>query len=158
MATARGAFILTEAAQMIPLIRRILRDVREARSRLCQIHRALAPLVEADRPDLVEERRRWRRRLADCLAEAGCLGIEITPGVRCEALIPFEHQWIGPQGDGKIRPAYFVYNDAQNTITQWFFSGWPNDRRKVNPRWWGQFRPAPSRRLQTKLQIKRQPA
>lgn len=166
MATTRGTFILTEAAQMLPLVRRILHDLREARSRLCQINRRLRQTalsedrdaIDPEREALVAERRLWREKLADCLAEAGFLGIEITSGVRCEALFPFEHQWIGPNGDGKLRPAYFVYNDAQNSITEWFFSGWPNDRRKVNPRWWRQFRPAPARRLQTKVQIKRQPA
>jgi hypothetical protein len=81
------------------------------------------------------------------LSEAAYLGVEITPGVRCEALFPFEHQWVGPQGDNKIRPAYFVYNDVQDTIHEWFFSGWPNDRRHVNAAWWRQFRPTPVSRL-----------
>lgn len=143
MAKTRGSFILTEAAQTLPLVRRILRDIREARSRLCRLDRS-RNVSSAER---AAERRRWREQLAACLAEAVYLGIEITPGVRCEALFPFEHQWIGPQGDNKIRPAYFVYNDSQETICQWFFSGWPNDRRQVNPAWWRQFRPTPAHRL-----------
>jgi hypothetical protein len=90
--------------------------------------------------------------LADALREASELGVEITPGVRCEALFSFDHQWIGPEGDNKIRPAYFVFNDAQATIEEWFFSGWPSDRRKVNPKWWHQFRQTPVPRLRIKRQ------
>jgi hypothetical protein len=60
----------------------------------------------------------------------------ITPGVRCEALFPFLHKWTGGRGDGRIRKAYFVYSDEQETIARWFFAGWPHDRRQVWPHWW----------------------
>lgn len=148
MTKTRGSFILTEAAQTLPLVRRILRDIREARSRLCRLERS----QRASASETAGERRRWRELLANCLSEAAYLGVEITPGVRCEALFPFEHQWVGPQGDNKIRPAYFVYDDAQATIHQWFFSGWPKDRRHVNSTWWRQFRPTPASRLKPSAQ------
>jgi hypothetical protein len=152
MAARRGTFILTEAAQRLPLVRRILRDVREARSRLSRIDRTLAGVGEASRRRIEIDREYFRQRLADALREASELGVEITPGIRCEALFAFDHQWVGPEGDNKIRPAYFVFNDAQSTIEQWFFSGWPSDRRKVNPKWWHQFRQTPAPRLRIKKQ------
>jgi hypothetical protein len=152
MAARRGTFILTEAAERLPLVRRILRDVREARSRLSRIDRMLTGLGEEARRRMEFERETYRRTLAEALRESSELGVEITPGIRCEALFAFDHQWIGPEGDNKIRPAYFVYNDAQSTIEQWFFSGWPSDRRKVNPKWWHQFRQAPVPRLRIKKQ------
>lgn len=124
---------------MLTLVRQILRDVRETRSRINRLDR-LCAVNKPARPEWLAERALCREQLRACLVEAESLGIEITPGVRCEALFPFQHQWVGPQGDNKLRPAYFVYSDAQTTITEWFFSGWPNDRRKVNPRWWRQFR------------------
>lgn len=152
MATRRGTFILTEAARTLPLVRRILRDIRESRSRLCRFDRLANQLDEESFAVYANERTRWRAKLAECLRESAELGIAITAGVRCEALFPFDHQWIGPQGDNKIRPAYFVFNDANGTIEEWFFSGWPNDRRKVNPKWWHQFRSTPAARMRIKKQ------
>lgn len=140
-------FILTEAAAMVPLVRRILVDVREARARIARLRRERQD-AELTKPDLARWRRRWRhwgRRLANCVDEACSLGVRITPGIRCEALFPFEHQWIGPAGDGKIRPAFFVYNDANPTIEEWIFAGWPNDRRTVCADWWKVNRPSPNR-------------
>lgn len=136
-------FILTEAAAMLPLVRQILIDVREARSRIARLRRERdrAELNNSERAMLNRQWRHWGRKLANCQDEAITLGVEITPGIRCEALFPFEHQWIGPAGDGKIRPAYFVYSDAHSTIREWFFDGWPNDRRPIWPSWWETYRP-----------------
>lgn len=147
MATKKETFILTEAAEMLPLVRRILRDIRQARSQISRCRRRPASVGTGAIHTVVDERRRWQDRLDLCLAEAAQLGIEITPGVRCEALFPFHHQWVGEEGDQKIRPAYFVYSDAEPTIRSWFFSGWPHDRRAVNARWWHQFRRTPTARL-----------
>jgi hypothetical protein len=152
MKTRRGTFILTEAAQTLPLVRRILRDVREARSRLCRLNRVGVGTTEIARKAHQEERQRYRQQLSACLEEAAGLGVEITPGVRCEALFAFNHQWVGPDGDFKIRPAYFVFGDACDTISEWYFSGWPSDRRRVNPKWWHQYRPTPTARLQSTKQ------
>jgi hypothetical protein len=144
-------FILTEAAAMVPLVRRILRDIRASRARLSRIQRRLAQgrLTKAERDPLARESQDLRRNLAACLAEAESLGVEITPGVRCEALFPFEHQWIGPRGDGKLRPAYFVYSDAEPTIRKWFFSGWPRDRRVCSSHWWQTYRPGVARKARS---------
>ena len=152
MITRHRNFILTEAAQMLPLVRRILRDVRAARSRLSRIDRLLRQDA-TNRQRLREDRGFWRGELAAYLTEAAMLGVEITAGVRCEALFPFEHQWVGPQGDNKLRPAYFVYSDAEPTLKEWFFSGWPNDRRKINPKWWHQYRPTPVRQPERQPQV-----
>lgn len=140
--TTKKYFILTEAAAMVPLIRPILADVRETRARLThrQRERSRAALTERQRADLDDEIVEMTRRLDTYVHEALSLGVEITPGVRCEALFPFEHQWTGPNGDGKIRAAYFVFSDGQETITQWFFRGWPDDRRDIWPHWWTQYR------------------
>ena len=137
---------------MLPLVRRILQDIREARSRLCRLDREAMGLDDESLAGMNNQRTAWRAQLAECLRESAELGIAITAGVRCEALFPFDHQWIGPQGDNKIRPAYFVYNDANGAIEEWFFSGWPNDRRKVNPKWLHQFRTAPAARMRIKKQ------
>jgi hypothetical protein len=138
----RRYFILTEAAAMAPLVRQMLIEIREARSRILHLHRELqrCSTDAGATARLGIECRFWHDKLDDVLRECDQLGIEISPGVRCEALFPFEHQWTGPRGDGRIRRAYFVFNDAQATITEWFFAGWPNDRRKVWPHWWTQFR------------------
>jgi hypothetical protein len=138
----RRYFLLTEAAAMLPLVRQILVDVREARARAAHLQHELArtDLGEADRAALAEQQRHWRDQLRGCLDEADRLGVEITAGIRCHALFPFEHQWIGPHGDGKIRSAFFLYNDAQPSITHWYFAGWPHDLRKVWPHWWKQHR------------------
>ncbi len=143
---ALRTFVLTEAVQMIPLVQSILREVREVRSRMSKIERLLdaGEMIDARGNSLKRNLDTMRRRLALCLIEAREFGFLITDGVRCEALFPFEHRWVGPQGDGKLRPAYFVYNDAQDSISQWFFRGWPNDRRAVNPVWWTQFRNPPN--------------
>ncbi|MFO0944908.1 MAG: hypothetical protein U1D30_03010 [Planctomycetota bacterium] len=140
---AERYFILTEAAEMIPVAQRLLVEVREARSRISLLRRQRerADLSAAERSQLVRGWRHWSRKLANCLDEAFGLGILITPGIRCEAHFPFEHQWVGPAGDGKLRPAFFVYSDANGTIEDWYFDGWPNDRRAVNPAWWTMFRP-----------------
>ncbi|MGL5095794.1 MAG: hypothetical protein ACRDD1_09410 [Planctomycetia bacterium] len=138
MKTGR-TFILTEAAAQVPLVRRILMDVRAERARLSFADRRL------ERSDLpAREQWRWaglqsdaRKALAELLEEARSLGALVTPGVRCEAWFPFLHRWTGPKGDGRLRPAYFVYNDSQPTICEWFFDGWPDDRRPVAPAWWG---------------------
>lgn len=140
-------FILTEAVAMLPLVRRILTDVRESRCRLCRLRRQLE---RADHPGSEQVRmkdlaRHWQVRLDDCLSEAGVLGIRITPGVRCEAHFPFDHQWIGPASDGKIRPACFVYRDAEPTIGEWIFDGWPSGRRRIWPDWWRVYRPGQPR-------------
>lgn len=138
----RRLFILTEAAATLPLVRRILVDVREARARLCRLKRG--------RPN-GDERRDLSARLVELLAEAGRIGVEITPGVRCEALFPFEHQWIGPKGDGQLRLACFVYSDAEPTIRRWAFAGWLSEPRPCPAEWWRHFRPGqslPRRRAQ----------
>lgn len=132
-------FILTEAAATVPLVRRILVDVRRLRAERSRLERSIR-LEEGKGADHEERLVHVRRELAACLAEARTLGVEITSGVRCEALFPFEHQWVGPSGDGRIRLAYFVYNDALPTIRHWFFAGWPNDRRCCAEIWWSQFR------------------
>ena len=146
---AKSFLILTEAAAMVPLVRRILVDVREARSRLCAIeHRCRrVEWTACERTELKRRGLYWRDRLSGCLAEAEQLGVAITPGVRCEALFPFEHQWIGARGDGKVRQAYFIYNDALPTIRYWYFSGWPKDRRRIAPHWWNHYRPTARRPL-----------
>lgn len=138
----RTAFILTEAAATLPLVRQILIDIREARARLSRLDRQIQnkQTRSAARLRLRNQKSQWRARLDDCLGEARRLGIEVTPGIRCEAHFPFDHQWTGPAGDGKIRPAFFVYNDAQATIDEWFFAGWPGDRRKICPKWWKLYR------------------
>lgn len=137
-------FILAEAAKLVPLVRRILHDIREARAQLSKLDRMLERVDWTDEEEISLRQRRSDvvERLQECLAEASQLGVEITPGIRCVALFPFEHRWIGPKGDGRIRPAYFVFDDAHPTITQWYFSGWPNDRRKVNEKWWKVRRPS----------------
>jgi hypothetical protein len=140
---AQRYFILTEAAAMLPLVRRILIDIREARARIAHLRklRGRAELTNAERATINRQWRHWGRKLANCQDEAITLGVEITSGIRCEALFPFEHQWIGPAGDGKIRTAYFVYSDAQTTIEEWYFDGWPSDRRPIWPSWWETYRP-----------------
>src|SRR5690606_2218030 len=108
-------FILTEAVRLIPLVRRILVEVREARAKLSRTNRLLQRVdwTKEEELSLHQQRESALEQLQECLAEAQQLGVEITPGVRCEALFPFEHRWIGPYGDQKIRPAYFVYDDAR---------------------------------------------
>lgn len=140
----RRNFILTEAAAMIPLVRQLLVEVREGRARLAHLERQTHHGTPTDTNSSRREREQkiCRDQLADALTELSRLGVEVSPGVRCEALFPFEHQWTGPKGDGKIRPAFFVFNDAQSTIDEWYFAGWPGDRRKVWPHWWQQFRAA----------------
>lgn len=136
-------FILTEAVRLIPLVRRILVEVREARAKLSRTNRLLQRVdwTKEEELSLHQQRESALEQLQECLAEAQQLGVEITPGVRCEALFPFEHRWIGPYGDQKIRPAYFVYDDARSTITEWYFSGWPRDRRRIADVWWTVVRP-----------------
>ena len=146
---SQRCFVLTEAAAMLPLIRRILTEVRSARSALSSTRRRLArfDLTKRERARLTQKEQAAQKTLTECLAEADKLGVLITPGVRCEALFPFEHQWIGPGADGKLRPAFFVYSDAKATITEWYFDGWPSDRRQVSSQWWQQFRRSrPARR------------
>lgn len=140
---AERYYILTEAGEMIPMARRLLVEIREARARISRLrrHRERSDITPAERAQILRGWRHWSRKLANCLDEAFGLGIVITPGIRCEAHFPFEHQWIGPAGDGKIRPAYFIYSDANGTIEEWYFDGWPDDRRPVNPAWWTMFRP-----------------
>lgn len=139
---ATRKFILTEAAAMVPLVRRILADVRECR---CQIHALRRQLKKVEGTPaaglITDELSAVEDRLRDALGEAESLGIVITDGIRCEALFPFDHKWVGPAGDNKIRRAYFVYSDAQPGITQWFFDGWPHDRRELWPGWWDIYRP-----------------
>ena len=141
-------FILTEAAAMAPLLRKILVDLREARCRLSNLRRKLmrADLSKQGRIQAGRDEEAWRGKLLDCLAEADRLGVRITAGVRCEAHFPFEHKWIGPSGDDKIRPALFVYDDTQPTISEWIFDGWPKDRRKIWPSWWHIYRPGQRRK------------
>lgn len=146
MKTAKS-FLLTEAAAMVPLVRRILRDVRSLRSELARRQAGPSGALTAQR------RRALESELAFCLEESARLGVEITPGVRCEALFPFEHRWIGAGGDGKLRPAYFVYNDANETIREWFFAGWPSERREPAPEWWTVYRPS-----QRRFRVSRQAA
>ena len=131
---------------MLPLVRRILSDVRTARCRQHYLERRLAGpgLTRSERGRFEDERADVRRRVDELLSESDHIGVEVTPGVRCEALFPFEHQWIGPQGDGKIRAAFFVYSDEHPTITDWFFKGWPDDRRKIWPQWWSMYRARPA--------------
>jgi hypothetical protein len=154
MHAARKTFILTEAAATLPLVRVILRDIRDWRCRLSKVRRdALGRGADAERLMAGSALfRQLERKVADCLSEAERLGVRISDGVRCEALFPFEHRWVGPKGDGKLRLAWFAYNDASDTIDEWYFDGWPNDRRTVNPTWWHQFR-----RGQVLMRIRRQP-
>lgn len=144
-------FILTEAAATLPLVRQILVDVREARARLSRLQRQLDAglLDEAGRLAVVAEMKAWQCRLDSYQNEWEQLGIEVTPGVRCEAWFPFEHRWTGPGSDGKIRPARFVYCDSQPTIVEWFFNGWPNDRRQICPDWWHEYRAKPDKATST---------
>lgn len=139
-------FILAEAAKLVPLVRTILVQVRATRSRLSRLARLLDRVdwTDAQELELRQQRSESLETLQECLAEASRLGVEITPGIRCEALFPFEHRWTGPFGDYRIRPAYFVYNDSQPSISQWFFSGWPKDRREIAEHWWSVTRPTAS--------------
>lgn len=128
---------------MTPLVRQILRDVRETRCRLNAIARSQKQrgLTPKRRHDLQHQVRVNRGVLRQALDEATELGIEITDGVRCEALFPFEHRWIGVAGDGRIRSAYFVYSDGSDTIREWCFASWPDFRHPPAAIWWNQFRP-----------------
>ncbi|QDU61550.1 hypothetical protein Pan216_24110 [Planctomycetes bacterium Pan216] len=148
----RRTFTLSDATAMLPLISRVVKDIRGERSRLAKLARRLerADLSRADRELLQSERRRSRRLLTDHLAEANGLGVEITNGVRCEALFPFEHKWTGSHGDQRLRDAYFVYQDAQGTIREWYFSGWPNQRHLVPQRWQQVPRTVPAKRPATR--------
>lgn len=144
--TRKKKFILTEAAATIPLVKRILVDIRVARARLNSIHRLqrTKKLNTAKRHELITESRNLRTTLRQLLDEAAALGVEVSEGVRCEALFAFEHQWIGPAGDHKIRPAYFAYSDALDTIREWFFADWPEHRHPPAATWWNQFRTKPA--------------
>lgn len=127
-------FILTEAAAMVPLVRRILVDVRSCRAEISRLFRVVRN--DASNSDARNRLRQRREQLGACLREAKDLGVEISPGIRCEAFFPFDHQWIGRMGDRKLRPAYFLFSDAQPTITQWCFHGWPDHRMQVCEDWW----------------------
>ena len=136
--TTERYFLLPEAADMAPFIRRLLVDIRTSRARLSLSDRLLerVDLAPSRRATEEAELRDCRRRLGESVAEAARLGVVITPGIRCEALFPFRHRWTGPHGDGAIRDAYFVFNDAEPSVYRWYFAGWPSDRREVWPHWW----------------------
>lgn len=133
--TGKRYFLLTDALAMLPLVRPILIDVRQARASLASIARRLDRADAADPLELLQKQAAQAKLLRECLDEAKRLGIRISDGVRCEAYFPFEHKWTGPKGDGRVRPACFVYSDAGDGIHEWFFEGWPNDRKSI-PRTW----------------------
>ena len=137
-------FILTEAARLVPLVRGILVEIREARSRLSRLGRLLDRVdwTPDEELSLRQQREAALEQLQNCLGEASRLGVEITSGVRCEALFPFEHRWVGQFGDQQVRQAYFIYDDSKSALSQWFFSGWPRDRRPISKHWWTVTRPA----------------
>ena len=119
----RRTFVLREAVAMIPLAVRIVADVREARCRLSRLRRRAG------------DGRFWQGQLDTAVGEADDLGVRITGGVRCELLFPFDHRWVGPGADGRVRPAWFVLDEPDRRIDRWFFDGWPEDRRVVPADW-----------------------
>lgn len=134
---------------MLPLVRRILVDLRRERSRLSRMSRSNQPSANSRDRVTPSDFAATLKRIVELVGEIESLGLEVTPGVRCVALFPFLHRWAKPGGDGKIRQAFFVYSDANETIHEWFFDGWPRDRRRCSSAWWQQYREGQRRRLET---------
>lgn len=135
-------FILNEAVDRLPLVRRILPDLNRCRQAVAKFQRLdeRVDLTWSERAYVRMQLANWSLRAEDCQSELDELGVVVSPD-GSEAWFPFEHRWIGRDADGRIRTAFFVFKPSSPTISEWIFDGWPRDRRPIPDPWWNIRRP-----------------
>ncbi len=127
---------LTTSCQMLPLVRRIIRDVAEAQERLSRMgpelhvldreRRALTWPSRSRRYLLKEEIVLEEQRLEAALSELEGLGVTVLDAV------------VGRVGFPTIvnrQAAYFTWQTGDEALEYWQFAG-DTTRRRIPARWW----------------------